>query len=425
MASVIAPPQTGGIPTSGRGLEVIEDILTSQTFQRTPRLKKLLAYLWEHRGEDFSEYAVATEALGRRADFDPKTDATVRVEISRLRQQLKKFYESEGAASQPRVRIPMGSHRLEVDQAEAPVKVPGRSDVARHTIRALPMWLLFSIAFSCLILLAVDAYFRMEAVSIKGIHPPPAQADPLPPFWQAFLANGRPTHIIMPRPTFVTWGPDLIVRDTHVNDFSVWKNSSNLASIGRGHGSPSLMQNYAVAGDALGAVRLSSFLQAHRLPVTVATTADAPEDFFEEANIIALGTTKTLDGVEQRFENTKMSLHFRLLPEGKGVEDDHPEKGQPQLFPYSAESETRSRWPGILSVLPGRRADTHVMVLKSQCTIALANLLTLPAEADQMEKMWNSQGSPPYFEMVVTYEMNGTQCLRTWPVAMRTWREAH
>jgi hypothetical protein len=44
-----------------------------------------------------SEYAVATDALGRRIDFDPKTDASVRVQISRLRRKLKDFYETEGA----------------------------------------------------------------------------------------------------------------------------------------------------------------------------------------------------------------------------------------------------------------------------------------------------------------------------------------
>ena len=40
------------------------------------------------------EYHVATEALGRSEDFDPKKDSIVRVEMHRLRKRLREYYES-------------------------------------------------------------------------------------------------------------------------------------------------------------------------------------------------------------------------------------------------------------------------------------------------------------------------------------------
>ena len=96
----------------------IASILESQVFERCDTLKKLLGYLWLHRDQEFSEYAIATEALGRKADFDPKIDASVRVQIARLRQKLKEFYEDEGANYSILISIPIGSHSLEVSQRQ-------------------------------------------------------------------------------------------------------------------------------------------------------------------------------------------------------------------------------------------------------------------------------------------------------------------
>ena len=59
-----------------------------------------------------SEYAVATEALGRSPSFDARTDATVRVQISRLRQRLNQFYEKEGIGSITRLNVPLGTHQV-------------------------------------------------------------------------------------------------------------------------------------------------------------------------------------------------------------------------------------------------------------------------------------------------------------------------
>jgi DNA-binding response OmpR family regulator len=74
--------------------EASEIFLKSRSFDRAAASRQLLTYLWVHQKEELSEYALAVEALGRRPDFAPKIDATVRVQISRLRQRLHDFYQS-------------------------------------------------------------------------------------------------------------------------------------------------------------------------------------------------------------------------------------------------------------------------------------------------------------------------------------------
>lgn len=397
----------------------IDPILASHSFERSLVLKGLLDYLWQHHGEEFSEYAIATEALGRRTDFDPKVDATVRVEISRLRQRLKEFYATEGAEIRERVRVPVGSHYLELFQAEAPRAVSaGRRSYTRPTLGLRPRMLL-PILCSCVIFMAVDTYFRIETSFTKGM-PPAAKVATLPPFWREFLANGMPTHIVIPRPTFVTWGTDLIARDTNINDFSGWRSSPALTVIGRQFGDPRLMQMYAVATDALGAVRLASFLQAHNLALTVNTLEDGPPDLLSTGNVIALGTSKTLRGFDQELDKGDAGLDFFLLPEERCVENRQPENGEPRRFCEQIQSSSRSVSPGVIAVLPGRVPTSHVMTLKARHTLALASFLSSAPELGRFDKIWRAHGSPLYFELVVDCEMDGNQCVRVWPVAMHT-----
>ena len=95
--------------------DLFRQVADSETFQSAPTMRALLVYLWNHQGEQLSEYAIATEALGRSPDFDPKSDSTVRVHIARLRAKLKEFNEAAGPAFPLRLALPLGRARTDVD----------------------------------------------------------------------------------------------------------------------------------------------------------------------------------------------------------------------------------------------------------------------------------------------------------------------
>lgn len=79
---------------------LLEQVAKSALFRKAPASRELLLYLWQHRAEPLSEYAIGVDVLGRKPDFDPKTDATVRVQVSRLRQRLKEYYAGEGQSAE-------------------------------------------------------------------------------------------------------------------------------------------------------------------------------------------------------------------------------------------------------------------------------------------------------------------------------------
>ncbi|MFN4011769.1 MAG: hypothetical protein ACK4K8_17600 [Pannonibacter sp.] len=68
-------------------------------------------------------YTIATEALGRGADFNPTTDPIVRVEAARLRKRLQEYYAGTGRDDPIRIDIPKGSYapQFVLPQSEQPV----------------------------------------------------------------------------------------------------------------------------------------------------------------------------------------------------------------------------------------------------------------------------------------------------------------
>lgn len=108
--------QADGRPASATESERVElkELLSSQTFMRSQRLAKLLEYISEKhfRGQDdeVCEYSIATEVLGRHADFDPAEDAIARVEIHRLRKKLRDYYATDGANRPLKIVLPPGMY---------------------------------------------------------------------------------------------------------------------------------------------------------------------------------------------------------------------------------------------------------------------------------------------------------------------------
>ncbi len=99
----------------GRALrEELERVLSSATFVRNERVSKLLRFLVERelegRKSELKETSIGVEVFGRKTDYDPKLDSTVRTEASRLRARLVKYYCTEGIQSPFVIELPKGGY---------------------------------------------------------------------------------------------------------------------------------------------------------------------------------------------------------------------------------------------------------------------------------------------------------------------------
>ena len=94
---------------------VLDLVCSSALFARSPRHQHLLRYLVEEllagRLANLREIHLGVHVFGRAsADFDPATDSVVRVEASRLRARLARYYASDGAELRVMIELPIGSY---------------------------------------------------------------------------------------------------------------------------------------------------------------------------------------------------------------------------------------------------------------------------------------------------------------------------
>jgi hypothetical protein len=103
-----------GVPLANECQLQLQKILQAASFRNASMLQQLLQYLagktFSHGAEVLKEYTIGVEALGRPADFDPKADPIVRVQIHRLRQKLKDYYDSDGHRDAIVIEIPKGQY---------------------------------------------------------------------------------------------------------------------------------------------------------------------------------------------------------------------------------------------------------------------------------------------------------------------------
>lgn len=92
-----------------------ELILSSDLFINAPRMSCLLHFLVEKAisgdSRDTCEYAIGIGVFNRSAaTYSTAEDPIVRVQVGRLREKLKTYYATSGAASDIEISIPLGSY---------------------------------------------------------------------------------------------------------------------------------------------------------------------------------------------------------------------------------------------------------------------------------------------------------------------------
>jgi hypothetical protein len=111
-----------------READELQTVLSSEAFTGSRSLANLLKYLFiNHFSADkgaLNEYRIGVEALGRPANFDPAKNSSVRVEVHRLREKLRKYYETEGANHSIRIILEEGRYGLQFIRREDGLPAP-------------------------------------------------------------------------------------------------------------------------------------------------------------------------------------------------------------------------------------------------------------------------------------------------------------
>ena len=210
--------QSTPVNAADKRLEQINRLVRSPVLQGSEALCGLLKYLAEHSiatpDVPVKEYQIATEVFGRPANFDPRLDSAVRVQMSRLRVKLGEYYNTAGRDDPILVDIPKGSHAVTFTGREpVRVAVPRLAADAAESLPAIVQpkvafwrWTGVALLATALVVLALSSsgiwnktLERSRVASEKAKKP----GDPLTQFWQGFLQSGEEPLVVFSNAEFV------------------------------------------------------------------------------------------------------------------------------------------------------------------------------------------------------------------------------
>lgn len=402
------PAQTPAPGSAHQYDELIRQVADSETFRAAPTMRALLLYLWDHQGEPISEYAIATEALGRNREFDPKLDSTVRVQIARLRTKLKDFYEADDASFPLRLSLPLGRHELHwvYEPPRKPSNSVWKSLPRRH------MWVIglteLALAMLCIVLFIQNRGLK------ASLPAPPAS---LPRFWQSFLMPGKPTAIVVPSPTYFFWpSHHVYIRDLQISDFPNWPTSPFLQETAGKWGPPELAQSYVGAMEMTAGIRLLQYLEKDGQQVRLTESRRFPAESFAAQNTIFLGMPRTAGYLNQMLEKTNFYI-ARVSPDV--VRNRNPKPGEPAEFQEVSYSADRRIAPAIIILLPARPEHTRMLLLLGRNLTSITSVLVSLEGLKLLDEQWAKAGSPDAWELVIQAEIYRDTILKTTPVACR------
>ena len=371
----------------------IDRLVNSQTFRASSSLCKLLSYLGnqalEHPGVSVKEYQVATEVFGRPANFDPKEDATVRVQAGRLRTKLAEYYASEGANDSLIVDLPKGVYALEF-RAKEPLELP-RAAVSRPEPGAgreatdgraeTSPWNLLSAALLFGLLLSLGAVGYLVLATRRG-QPVPAAAGALDPeriFWGAVLTSAEDPWVVFSNAAFVG-RPDSGMRYFDPN-----KDRDKM-----------VLDHYTGVGEVLGIHSLDVTLaQLHR-NVRVKrgylfTLDDARNNDLifigsPSENLALLDIPSTHDFIFKRVKEPPRAGNVEIV-------NAHPAGGEPREFLASPSNEALTEDYAIVALVRGIDASHTELILAGTTTIGTQAAVEFVTDPNHLQTLLNQLGA--------------------------------
>lgn len=101
----------------------VERMTASDVFAKSPQLSAFLLFIVEAvlrgKGERLKGYTIGVEVLRRDINFDPQLDPIVRVEATRLRRAIERYYAGPGAEDDIVIDMPRGGYVPRIRWREA------------------------------------------------------------------------------------------------------------------------------------------------------------------------------------------------------------------------------------------------------------------------------------------------------------------
>ena len=406
---------------------LVERILASPKFARSPRLSEFLRYVCEcalnGRADEISEQQIGVQVFKRPAHYNPNDDSIVRSHARLLRQSLELYFDQHGRDEELRILIPKGRYVPVFERRTTIAAISDHSSVGSaidmHPRIAWRRWgrIIAGLAAISLVAVAVIRWTGYEIAARSVSHV----------FWKDFFAGGRRVWIV-PADSALALLEDLTHEPVHLADYLNRKYRFGLA--GRPGWSEALLSSIAVRqytsmADLNLAVRLVRLREAGANQIQVRYARNVQLADLKEGSAILIGGPRA-NPWEELFES-KMNFYMDFDPVtvANRVRNRSPRAGESALY-SEAPGESVVHAYGLLAFLPGLTPATRTLIVEgttSTGTECAADFLLDEASLSGfLRQIMGSARISPYFEVLLQTAPVGGNAQQPQVVAYRIIR---
>jgi hypothetical protein len=395
----------------------VELVLASRTLARSELLRSFFRYVCEMalsgQPDQITEHLIGVRALGRRPDFSPGEDSSVRNRARGLRLKLEEFYREERPDLDLRIEIPVGSycpsfHRIQPPQPAEPSVETMPLPVPRPPVRSTALLAGFGIGVLAAGMLAWLAWRWAPPQK-------PVYDASLVDFWGPLVQPNADVTISVATP------PQLFVRSFPKDAPPKRKLLSVPSEVYSWYASGSKLDgsmelgilpthNSPLWGDAAGAAIIGSFLSRAGASIQVRPERIIPFPAFRGRNSVVLGTPEYSPAAKNFLERGNFTIEYSNEAADFVIVNRKPMGQEPPYYaPRRASEQQIVDVYALITVLPsdGSPHNQHRTIvlsgLNSAGTQAAAEYITSAAYLSHLKQQFrlNNQTSDPSSYQVV------------------------
>jgi hypothetical protein len=442
--------------------EQVDRLLQSASFRDTPSSRRLLEYIaarsLEGNQNNLKEFTIGVEVLGRRADFDPKTDTIVRVQVRRLRQKINQYYVTEGVNDPIIIAIPKGSYAAEFsrrgtgslvenpaeddnptsdavsfsdslrslnDEAISPhwadrTSLPGEP-FARYRRSTVVLISAVAVVIGCL-----SGYWLAQRQRLSA-------PTPVEQLWSAMLKGDDSPIIGYPDAVFLLDGASNMfqfaegpvgIRGERVDPNIARKFTLNPMLIA--DAGPLYYENggYTGTGEIESMAMLSVLLNKLGFHPKVLRSHDITVDDLRNHNVILLGGSAQNTAVKDFLTPGDFEYNYSPRAWGGMIMNHHPKVDEASVYQVERNPLTHALEGdyALISCLPGVNSSRHIITiggLDTTGTLGATLFLTSEMGAKNLMSDSGTIHQTPYFQSIVHVHLtHGNQVFKVEPVAL-------
>ena len=363
----------------------IDLLVSSNTLRASESLCKLLRYLAKHaleqHGMSLKEYQIATEVFGRRPDFDPQVDSTIRVQAGRLRAKLAEYYGAEGAQDPILVDLPKGTYVLEFHRrALGDTKVlsggsNGRARAITQPAKTSPHRMIAIVALSVLLLASLGligsllTYHKVAETDLKT-DPEPVPAE-FHEFWRPFLTGPEEPWLVFSNAAFVGRP------ETGMRYYNPAQDSTR-----------PVWDHYTGVGEVLAVHELDQLFGLLHRRIRVKRGSLFSLDDVKNNDLIFLGSPS--ENLTLREIPGTREFVFQRLTDGPrkgdlGIVNLHPQAGESRVFLASPSTSPLNEDYAVIAFMPGLDPARSVMMFAGTTTLGTQSAVEYVCRRDSLK----------------------------------------